>query len=219
MLLSLRLLLVFALMACSHQTPLKGGLGQDIKKLSTQSSFGFIHGGHAYFFSLKEEKQENKFCNYYVGYVDGELYYQFPSHRLRELSNIYEKNDSPEERMALALKSIEEFSKPPLIPHCKTQSKRADEAAWAAVAIILWPVTLMAAGGWALQEMNDHFDEIYLGMPETQALDLLKASGVYKRREAEHDLYVADRLGKRMVMYFVKGHLAAFVRGKIPHAP
>lgn len=206
--------LIFVI-SCSHQKALQGNLKDDRRNLDSHNSFGFIHGGQEYYFSLKVDEIKKESCNYYVGYKNNDKAYSFSTVRFNELNTIYQKKSSPEERILIALKSIEEFSQEPTNKICSKATDWKDGIGWMTVALVLWPVTLMAVGMEVADNMADHLDEVQLNM-SLKEMNKIFTNMVYKRVEGGRDYYVVDRKQRRLVMYFSNDRLTAFVRGWKP---
>lgn len=221
-------LLLALILSCSHQpkrklSEIRGSYSENIQHLNLWNSFAFIHEGHEYYFARKlEAKKENIRCEYFVGFVDGQHKYTFPTSRFKELNDVYESKLSLEERMSIVVKKLDEFQKDDLERNCHKEDS-STTAADILNFIVYSPAIILTAPIWGSQLVVDAYhnysikmDELRLKMSFKEVKELLNQRPFYIREENNKTYYIVDKRYNRLVMYFENEKLRAWVRGWKP---
>jgi hypothetical protein len=209
-------ILLILTLSCSHQQKLNGQLKSDYKHLDHSNSFEFYQNDIPYYFALNFEDQGKTACSSYVGYKNGVLQYKFLPSAFGELNRIYEKKESAELRIAHALREIEIQSKNVKTEECSSNGHWSDGIAWYTLALMVWPVTLMAVGADVINQQTNRLNDVRLGMGIDEVKKLLNVYHMSSRTEGGQDYLLSDYNEHRLVMYFRNDKLHAFVRGQKP---
>lgn len=189
-----------------------------------QQSFGFFDNGDEYYFAEVEVKNEGNLCRFFVGYKNGDLEYSFPSDRLMDLSKIYFKDLSVEEKKSRTLKEVAGFEKEKRIctPEIAERQTTIAEMIEGGIYVTFFlPLYLISAVTFAAEDtvlmikdslLKNRMKNIRLGMNMSELESLLKRP-LTKVKLKKYDYYFVDGRFTRLALYFEDNQLNAFVRG------
>jgi len=208
---------ILLFLSCSHNPHQLKDI-EDKGKLNVPPVFAFVHEGHRYHFVITDIKEKEKqSCSTYLGFLDGKLTYTFPYSAYKKLDSIYEQKTTPEERIRLFIRSLEGLNQTPKsCQPLKTNSQKTQEFIGNLIfpgtfMVALWPLTIATY----LSEMTD-VEKLELGISFIQTKHFLQSHQHFTRKEQGITYEVFDRRHERIVAYFKKDRLFAWVRGWNP---
>lgn len=184
------------------------------------NTFAFTYGLDDYYFGLVTLESEKNVCDFFVGYKNNKQKYFFPAYRLVELRQVYDRDQTVEEKISKALEKIDSFAVEDQKCTSKIAKTQISVAESVATLIVYSPFIIMAIPFMvepavkSLQEESilRRVRKLKLGMNLNQVKELL--SKKLKARESKYDIdYYLDIGKSRLVMYFKDNKLLAMVYG------
>jgi hypothetical protein len=219
---------VLLLGACGHapvdaEKP-RDNLGIKYEDIDKTHSFGFLVGADKYYFAQVQVTHEGNRCWFFTGFKNDSLKYSFPSDRLPNMSEIYFKKLSVEEKKNFALTAIAKFEKEGRVCTAKIAERQAtvaEKIETGVYFVFFLPMYIISAVTFAAEDtvlmikdasLNKRMDQVRIGMTTAEIRSLLKAP-LIKYRLPLYNYYFVDGRYVRLAMYFENDHLNAFVRG------
>ena len=219
---------IFNSLGCGH-SPIRddrptASSGVTYDQTDQQQSFGFFEKDDEYYFAEVEVRKNGNLCRFFVGYKNGDLEYSFPSDRLKDLSKVYFKNLSVEEKKSRTLKAVAKFEKEKRIctPEIAKRQMTVAEMMESGIYLTFFlPIALISAVTFGAEvtvnAIKDEFlksrmKDIRLGMSQSELENLLKRP-LTKVKLKKYDYYFVDGQHTRLALYFEDNQLNAFVRG------
>lgn len=179
--------------SCAHQS----SQTEDLSSLDLSTSFAVSYNGKKIYFG---RSRDNSKCDSFVGSINGNPKYLFSVSAFKDLNDSYEQLKSPEHRISRFISKLDQIQN----KHQKCEKKSS---------YILLFSPLMVFSTRNLIETS--FDKLRLGMTLSEVKSIIKKP-LEVREEAGHKYHYVTSRNQRLVMYFDKNILYAWLRGARP---
>lgn len=200
------LLLMLLVVSCSHNDTTKNEnqFEQSLKSLNLNNSFAFIYDGQKHYFV--QDKFSKFSCGHYLGFVDGKERYDFAGSLVHEMNEKFEPLKSPEQRISQMMRLISDTDSKKDFKRCSADKRKSQYA------LIFSPLMVF----FEKNQGQKNWDKLRLGMSFKEVKALMHVKNFEIREEIGHEYLYLDQAKHRIVLYFVKDHLYAWLRGSKP---